>query len=171
MNLNPLTQINPVTMTAIVVIFIATYFALKKIYFDKYVDFIESRDSEISKGRAAGLEAEAITVKAKTEAEEISRNAQVKIDEITTQNRSAIYEAREEIRLKAAGEAEAIIEKGRVTLPDLKAEERAKMQRELGVCIWQVVRKLDKDIELKTVEDLVRRNIGEFDREAGGVNG
>jgi F0F1-type ATP synthase membrane subunit b/b' len=171
MNLNPLTQINPITIVSTMVIFLVTYFALKKLYVDKYVEFIETRTREVSDGRAAGLEAEAITVKAKADAEEILRGARSEADDIAAQTRTDAYELREEHRLAAAGEAEKIVAGGRERLQTIKDKEQVLLETELVDCVWRVVSKLDGKIERTTVAAVVRRNIAATESKAGPVNG
>jgi F0F1-type ATP synthase membrane subunit b/b' len=171
MNLNPLTQLNAITIVSIIVIFTMTYFALKRLYVDKYVDFMEARALEVSEGRAAGLEAEAIIVKAKAEAEEILRCARTEADDIAAQTRADSYDLREQRRFTAMDEAEKIVAKGRGSLTDMKNKERALLESELVTTVWRIVSKLDGAIDRCIVEDVVRRNMDGADEEADFING
>lgn len=171
MNLNPLTQLNAITITSIVVIFSMTFFALKKIYIDKYVDFMEARVQDVSEGKAAGLEAETIIVAAKAEAEEILRDARKEADDIAAQTRTDGYDLREERRIAAMTEAEKLVAAGRDRLSKVKEKERALLESELVVCVWRVVSKLDGKIDRETVEAVVKRNLASTDKEAGALNG
>jgi F0F1-type ATP synthase membrane subunit b/b' len=170
MNLNPLTQINAITIVSIIVIFTVTYFALKIIYVDKYVDFMEARSQKISEGRGAGLEAEAKIVKAKADAEEILRCARSEADDIAAQSRTEVYELREQRRIAATAKAEKLVDGGRGRLDKLKDKERALLESELAVCVWRVVSKLDGNIKQDSVEAVVRRNMAPTDVKAGGIN-
>ncbi|MFA5866742.1 MAG: ATP synthase F0 subunit B [Actinomycetota bacterium] len=169
--MNPLTQLNAITIVSIIVIFSITYFAMKRIYFDRYVDFMEARAAKISKGRAAGLEAESIVVKATAEAEEIVRCARVEADDIAAQTRTDIYELRERRRIAATTEAEKIVDDGRGRLEAVRDKERDLLEKELVANVWRIVSKLDGEIKRDTVEAVVRRNIAVVGAKAGGVNG
>ncbi len=171
MNLNPLTQLNAITIVSIIVIFSITFFALKRIYFDRYVDFMEARAAKISVGRAAGLEAESIIVKATAEAEEIVRCARKEADEIVAQTKTEVYEVRERSRMAATAKAEKIVAAGRGRLQEVRDKENDLLENELVANVWRIVAKLDGEIKREAVEAVVRRNIAVVDTKEGALNG
>jgi F-type H+-transporting ATPase subunit b len=125
--LDPLAQLDPVTIGGVIVIFLVTLLVLRRIAFDPLIGVMERRDARIAAARAAKAEAEAHLAAVRGERE---ARAAVAAGEATRALEAAREEAagRRRARLEAAGaEAEAILARGREEAQALRREEEARL--------------------------------------------
>ncbi len=75
MNLNPLEQLNLITMAAMAAIFLMTFFVLRKLFFIPLIEVMEKRAEKIERARTRYEEAGALLEKAREETREIAAQA------------------------------------------------------------------------------------------------
>ena len=87
LNLNPLTQIDPIVIVATIVIFVATYFALRRVFIAPYLAVMEQRERLFESAdemldhadeaeRQAAENAEAAVAAAAAATEELRKNSE-----------------------------------------------------------------------------------------------
>lgn len=155
MELNPLKQINPMVVVAVIIIFTGTYYTLRKIFFLPLIEVMERRNERIKNSRLqveeaqravnqAEKEADEIVSKAKEEADSIVRNMSEKLEEL---KKFQIEQAREE--------ADKFLEDGRKEILLTKDVEQAKLRKEAVECVGLACGKLLGKVEANTVESVV----------------
>ena len=65
MNLNPLEQLNLITMAAMAAIFLVTFFVLKTVLFTPLIDVMEKRAGKLERSRARYQEADVLIEQAR----------------------------------------------------------------------------------------------------------
>jgi F-type H+-transporting ATPase subunit b len=155
MNLNPLTQIEPVTIGATVLIFAATYRVMRTSVFLPIVNAMEDRQERIDAGRRAAEEAEQLVCAAEAEAAERLKLAHLEGDRLVQAAREKAERAREERAAAAEAEAVRILEAGRAKITAAREHEVAALRAQALDCVGLACSKLLVPIEDKTVEAIV----------------
>ncbi|MFZ3063237.1 MAG: ATP synthase F0 subunit B [Actinomycetota bacterium] len=165
MPLNPLAQINLITIVALMAIFVATYFILRKIFFLPIIEVMEKRTKKIGAARARYVEAWAVKSNAQREAERILAEAGEEAEHITEEAKEEITRVREAKVAQANAEADGILAKGREEIVRLKESEQAKLREDLFSCVNQTLTKLVGKVDERTVHSMVNKVLAA--REAG----
>lgn len=135
LNLNPLTQIDPIVIVATILIFVATYFALRRVFITPYLAVMEQRERLFESGgdmldhadqaeRQAAENAEATVAAAAAAAEELRKAAQ---------DGAAQYR-RERIGA-ATAEASKLLESGRAQIASARAGQGEKLRAQAHECV------------------------------------
>jgi F0F1-type ATP synthase membrane subunit b/b' len=164
LNLNPITQIEPLLVVAIVLVFIALYFALRHVFVRPYLAVLEARErrfahaeNSLARGnetqRAADFEAERVLTEASTRAEIVRTESEERCDEY---RRSRIAEA--------SSKAGALLDEGRARIAAERAKQSAGMRGEVETCVGIACTRLlgasDSEAVSSAVERAVSRRIG-----------
>ena len=157
MSLNPIAQINVITIAGIVIIFILTYFTLRKLFFDPYINVMEARNSKIEDSFSKQEEAKKIKEEAQKEAGRIISEAKAKADEMSNEAREKAETLREEKHTEAKAKADEILAKGREEVKVLRKAEEEKLKQNLSGCVNQALCKLIGDVDEKMVEITVHK--------------
>lgn len=157
MVLNPLAQINIVTIGALIAIFLVTFFLLRRIFFLPVIDVMEKRAARIETARTKKAEAENLLSRAQLKAEEISAEARAEAERIADAAKGEMIKVREAKTAQANAEADAIQAKGRDEVLVLKRSEEAKLKEDLCVCVNRTLSKMIGPVDEKTVRFMVNK--------------
>lgn len=152
MNLNPLEQLNLITMAAIAAIFLMTFFALRKLFFIPLIEVMEKRADKIERARSRYDEAGALLEKAREEAGKIAADAEGTAERLAEEVKGKIARTRDSKRAQAGAEADAILARGREEVARLKEAEQARLKEQLLACSRQTLVKIIPEVD----EDALR---------------
>lgn len=152
MTLNPLEQLNLITMTAIAAIFLVTFFLLRRVVFLPLIAVMEKRERRLECCRLMEQEASALLRKARGEAESILTEAADQARRLSGAGEEELMKIREERCALASAEAEKILAMGREEVLRLAEEEQAKLISNLLTCSRQTLVKLVGEVD----EDMLR---------------
>jgi F-type H+-transporting ATPase subunit b len=157
MDLNPLEQLNLITMAAIAAIFLATFFALKKVFFTPLIDVMEKRASKLERARARYQETGALLEKAQEEARRIAAEAAETAARLSEEVKGELARIRESKRAQAEAEAEKILARGQEEIARLKVTEQARLKEHLLTCSKQTLVKMIHEVDEEALRLVVNR--------------
>ncbi len=157
MNLNPLEQLNLITMAAIAAIFLTTFFALRKLFFIPLISVMEKRAEKIERARTRYEEAGALLEKAKEEAGKIAAEATGAAERLAEEVKGEIARKRDSKRVQVGVEADAILATGREEVARLKETEQARLKEELLACSRQTLVKIIREVNEDALRLVVSR--------------
>jgi F0F1-type ATP synthase membrane subunit b/b' len=157
MDLNPLEQLNWITMVAMASIFLATYGILRKVFFTPFLVIMEKRAGKLEKARARYEEARSVAEQAQEEARRIAVEASQTAEQMHEEVKGELARTRESRRAKARAEAESILAMGREEVARLKDEEQAKLKDRLLICSRQTLAKMIPEVSDETLRFVVNR--------------
>lgn len=152
MTLNPLGQLNLITMAAMAAIFLVTFFLLRKVVFLPLIAVMERRERRLERCRLLDQEATSLLRNARGEAEKILTDASDHARRLLGAAEEELVRTREERCALASGEAENILAMGRGEILRLSKEEQATLAAHLLACSRQVLVKLIGEVD----EDMLR---------------
>jgi F0F1-type ATP synthase membrane subunit b/b' len=142
MGLNPLEQLNLITMAAIAAIFLTAFFTLKKVFFTPLIDVMEKREGKLKRAHARYQEADVLIEQAREEAARIAAEAAETAERFSEDVREELAGIRESKRVLAGAEAEKILASGRAEVARLKGTEQARLKEHLLTCSRQTLVKM-----------------------------
>ncbi len=157
MGLNPLEQLNLMTMAAMAAIFLAAFIVLRKIFFIPLITVMEKRDEKIERARARYGEAEALIKKAREEAGHITAEATETAERLAEEAKGEIVRVRDAKRAQAGSEADAILSRGREEVTRLKEAEQARLKEQLLACSRQTLVKIIHEVDDDALRLVVSR--------------
>ncbi len=157
MNLNPLEQLNLVTMAAMTAIFLVTFFVLRKRFFIPLIDVMEKRAGKIGRAQARYGEADALIEKAREEAGRIAAEAAGTADRLAEEAKVEIARARDARRAQAGAEADAVLAKGREEVARLREAEQGRLKEQLLACSRQTLGKIIDEVDDDALRLVVAR--------------
>jgi F0F1-type ATP synthase membrane subunit b/b' len=157
MGLNPLEQLNPVTMAAMAAIFLATFFVLRKVFFTPLIDVMEKRAGKIERAHARYQEADALIEQAREEAAKISAEAAETAERIHADVKEELTRIRDSRRAQATAEAEKILTRGREEFALLQEAEQASLKEHLLTCSKQTLVKMIPEVDEEALRFVVNR--------------
>jgi F-type H+-transporting ATPase subunit b len=157
MNLNPLEQLNLVTMAAMATIFLVTFFVLRTVLFTPLIDVMEKRAGKLERSRARYQEADALIEQAREEAAGISAEAAETAEGSSKDIRKELAGIRESKRAEANAEAEKILASGRAEVARLKGTEQARLKEHLLTCSKQTLAKMIPTVDEEALRLVVNR--------------
>jgi F0F1-type ATP synthase membrane subunit b/b' len=157
MTLNPLEQLNLITMAAMAAIFLVTFFLLRRVVFLPLIAVMERREQRLERCRLVEQEASALLRKARGEAERILTEAADQARRLSGAGEEELMRIREERCAPASAEAEKILTTGRGEVLRLAEEEQAKLASHLLTCSRQALVKLIGEVDEDTLRFMVDR--------------
>jgi len=157
MDLNPLEQLNLVTMAAMAAIFLATFFVLRTVLFNPLIDVMEKRAGRLERSRARYQEADALIEQAREEAAGIAAEAAETAERFSEDVRRELAGMRESKRALANAEAEQILARGREAVAHLKEAEQARLKDHLLTCSKQTLVKMIPEVDEEMLRFVVNR--------------
>jgi F0F1-type ATP synthase membrane subunit b/b' len=157
MDLNPLEQLNLITMVAIASIFLVTFIILRKVFFLPLIEVMETREAKLERSRARYQESSALLEKAKEEAKGIAAEAAGAAEHLFYEARGEVAKLREAKRAQASAEAEIIITRGRDEVARLREAERARLKEHLVTCSKQTLFKMLHEVDEEALRSIVDR--------------
>ncbi len=157
MNLNPLEQLNLITMAAIAAIFLVTFFVLKTMFFNPLIDVMEKRSDKLKRSRARYREVDALIEQARVEAARIAAEAAETAERYSEDIRSELAGIQESKRILANAEADKILASGRTEVESLKGSEQARLKEHLLTCSKQTLVKMISTVDEEALRLMVNR--------------
>jgi len=157
MNLNPLEQLNLITMAAMAAIFLVTFFILKTVFFTPLIDVMEKRAGKLERSRARYQEADVLIEQAREEAARIAAEAGETAERFFEDIRRELAGIRESKRALAGTEAEKILASGRAEVSRLKGTEQARLKEHLLTCSMQTLVKMIPTVDEEALRLVVNR--------------
>jgi F-type H+-transporting ATPase subunit b len=157
MGLNPLEQLNLVTMAAMAAIFLVTFFILRRVLFNPLIDAMEKRAGRLERSRARYQEADALIEQAREEAKEIAAKAAEVAERFSEDVRRELAGIRESKRALANAEAENILASGRAEAARIKGTEQSRLKDHLLTCSKQTLVKMIPAVDEEALRLVVNR--------------
>ncbi len=157
MDLNPLEQLNLITMAAMAAIFLVTFFILKKVFFTPLIGIMEKRAGKLETSLARYQEADALIGQAREEAARIAAEAAETAERLSQDLRKELAGIRESKRALANAEAEKILAGGREEVTRLKGMEQARLKDHLLACSRQTLVKMIPTVDEEALRLVVNR--------------
>lgn len=155
MDLNPLNQIEPYLIIAVVVLFALTYQVLKRVYFLPYIDVMEAREARLVAAEAQADEAVAILEDAERQAGELVDSARERADRIVREARDRAESERRLAAVTAGEQAGKALEEGRARIAAARTTELERLRSEALDCVGIACEKLIGEADPATVEAAV----------------
>ena len=157
LNLNPLASIQPITIVLIIAIFVATYFAFRKVFVYPYLAVMQEREHLFDEADEALEQADEVDRRAREEAERILDEAAKYAEEarLASATRAGEYQRQRvgEATTKAAG----ILEEGRAKIATERAEQHERLRSQVDDCVGIACKRLLGNVEPQMVDDAVDR--------------
>jgi F0F1-type ATP synthase membrane subunit b/b' len=157
LNLNPLSQIDPVVIVAVIVIFVVMFLLLRRLYVRPYLQVMEAREDLFSTARGQSAEGERITRESELHAEQVLSKAATDAEELRSAAQSRADAYRKEQLAQASLESSGLLEKGRAELLAVREHERASVQSQAIECVTVACTQLLGDVDAEAVESTVNR--------------
>jgi F0F1-type ATP synthase membrane subunit b/b' len=157
LNLNPLTQIDPIVIVAIIVIFVATYFALRRVFVMPYLAVMEERERLFESGDEMLDRADIVEEEAVQNAEATIAQAAAAADELRARSQESAEQYRRERVESATQEASLLLESGRAQIVAARAEQSEKLRTQVLECVGLACDRLLGERDPETVEAAVDR--------------
>ncbi len=157
MNLDPLEQLNWITMASMAVIFLASLLVLRKMLFAPLIEVMERRAAKAEKARARYEEMALLREDAEKEARRITEEAAGTAGRLSDEVKAELAKVREARRAKAGAEAEDILLHGREDVARLRRTEQARLKEHLMTFSRQTLAKMISDVNEEALELIVNR--------------
>ena len=157
MSLNPLEQINLITMVAVAVIFLATSLLLRKVFFLPLIDVMEKRARKLERASAIYADADALVERSKDEAARMVAESTEEADRLSQEVKDELVRIREVSIAEANAEAQSILARGRNEAARIKAAEQDKSKEQLLACCRQTLAKMIGLVDEDTLRLVVSR--------------
>ena len=157
MGLNPLEQLNLVTMAAMAAIFLVTFFVLRKVLFNPLIDVMEKRADKFERARARYQQADALIKQAQEEAARIAAEAAETAERFSADVKRELAGTRESKRALANAEAENILLSGRAEAARIKGTEQSRLKDHLLACSKQTLVKMIPTVDEEALRLVVNR--------------
>ncbi len=157
MSLNPLEQLNLITMAAMAAIFLVTFFILKTVLFTPLIDVMEKRTGKLERSRARYQEADVLTEQAREEAARIAAEAAETAERFSEDVRRELAGIGESKRALANAEAGKILASGREEIARLKGLEQTRLKEHLLTCSKQTLVKMIPTVDEEALRLVVNR--------------
>jgi F-type H+-transporting ATPase subunit b len=155
MVLDPVAQLHPVAIGAVVAIFLATFAVLRRTCVLPLLDAMERRAARLEAARALRAAAEVKIADAQLRAKEVLDKAHDEAARITGAARQRALRAREERLASGRAEAEAVLARGRDEIAALRRAAQARLAEDLCACAGQVLARMAGRVDERTVRFLV----------------
>jgi F0F1-type ATP synthase membrane subunit b/b' len=157
MGLNPLEQLNLITIVAIASIFLVTFFTLRKVFFTPLIDVMEKRAGKLERAHARYQEADALVEKAREEAKRIGAEAAETAAHLSEAVKGELTGIRESKRAQANAETEKIFARGREEIARLEETEQTRLKEQLLMCSRQTLIKMIHEVDEDSLRFVVNR--------------
>jgi len=157
MELNPLNQLNPLVIGAVIIVFTATYLVLRRWFFLPVIEVMESRRMRIEQAEGSRAEARRVVAEAESKAQTLLDAAKEQANVIVEQTREAREELKAAEMAAAQKDVERVLAKGRAAAAALRDVEQAKLRDEAVQCVTLACTKVIGPVEPSLVGSVVDR--------------
>jgi F0F1-type ATP synthase membrane subunit b/b' len=148
---------------ATVLIFVATYVVLRKVFFDKVVAVMEDRQERIEECQGKCAEARALIESAQKEADETVASAEAERESLLSSVRERAQSEREAQIAGAQRAAERRLEEGRLEIASEREREVERLVREANECVGlacaKIVGPVDEELIAPVVDRVVEKRL------------
>lgn len=157
LNLNPLSQLDPVVIVIVAVIVAITYLLLRRLFVLPYLEVMEAREELYSEAHRQAAEAARLRRESDLEAEAVLSEAAASAEEIRSGAQSRADVHRKECIAAASQEASEALETGRAELRATRERELAHVQSQAIECVSAACERLLGSADPAAVESAVVR--------------
>ena len=157
MQLNPLMQLDWRVILATVLIFVATYFVMRRVFYDKVVAVMEDRREHIDECQGKCAEARALVETAQKDADEMVASAEAELESLLSASSERAQSERSAKIADVQHTAERRLEQGRLEIASERQGEIARLVREANECVGLACAKLVGPVEDETIAPIVDR--------------
>jgi len=155
--LNPLNQIDPITVALTIVVFIATYWLMRKVFFDKTIAVMEAREVRCHDAEEACRRAQAVIAQAEHRAEETAAATHDEAEALITRTREEAEEEKVSLLAQARQQAEARLQEGRTEVLAAREREITSLRTEAIECVGLACEKLAGHANPDVIDSVVDR--------------
>jgi F-type H+-transporting ATPase subunit b len=164
LNLNPITQIQPLLVAGIVVLFIVTYFVLRRVFVRPYLAVLESRERRFEHAEQSRERCAQARLDAQAEADRLLAEASKHSETLHAESDERCDEYRRSRIAEASSRAAALLDEGRNKIAAERAKHSAEMRGEVEECVGVACKRLlgrsDPEAVANAVERAAARRIG-----------
>lgn len=161
MNLNPLGQISPTVIVAVILIVTAMYFVLRRVYVFPYLRVIEEREQIFEVADARCAEATQCVAAANADSEQAVAEAVAEAEAMRAEAREHADEYHRTRVTETTNSAAMRLEEGRAQIAASRDAELRRLRTEASDCVrvacGQLVGSVDDELVTATVERLMAR--------------
>jgi F-type H+-transporting ATPase subunit b len=165
MVLDPLAQINAITVAGTIVVFFVTLLLLRRILFLPLIEVMEQRAAKLEQAKARKAEADALLERAQLEVQQTRSIAAAEAAQLIEKVRDETARIRSERLAGAGAEADAILARGREEIRVLRHSEDARLADELCTCVTAMLTTMIGPVDAAAVRLTVMQVVA--GREAG----
>lgn len=157
MELNPLNQIDLITVALTILVFIATYWLMRKVFFDKTIAVMEAREVRCRDAQEACNQAQTIIAQAEHRAEEIEAATREEADALVARTREEAEKEKVSLLAQARQQAEARLQEGRTEVLAAREREITSLRTEAIECVGLACEKLAGHADTDVIDSVVDR--------------
>jgi F-type H+-transporting ATPase subunit b len=157
MSLNPLEQLNLVTIAAVAAIFLVTYVALRRLLFEPLLALMDRRARRVAEGAAAAEEARALVARAQQEAAKLVADATAAAERLERDVKDELARLREARVAEANARTGDLLARGRAEVSRIRSEEDARLEEQLLACSRQALLKMAGEVDAAALRLVVAR--------------
>jgi len=157
LNLNPLSQLDPVVMVAVALIVAVTYLLLRRLFVLPYLEVMEAREDLFADARTRAAEASKVRRESDLQAEAVLAQAAASAEEIRSGAKTRADTHRKELISKASLEASETLERGRAELRTVREQELSAIQGQAIECVSAACERLLGSADPAAVQSAVVR--------------
>jgi F0F1-type ATP synthase membrane subunit b/b' len=156
-NLNPISQIDPVVIVVVALILVVTYLLLRRVYVLPYLDVMETREERFSVARQQSAQAAEVRRSSDLQAEAILTEAAAVSEGIRNAAAARAEAYRKERLAEASQRSSESLESGRAELSAVRQRELASVQTQAIECVAAACEQLLGGADAEAVESTVVR--------------
>jgi F0F1-type ATP synthase membrane subunit b/b' len=156
-NLNPISQIDPVVIVVVALILVVTYLLLRRVYVLPYLDVMETREERFSVARQQSAQAAEVRRSSDLQAEAILTEAAAASEGIRNAAAARAEAYRKERLAEASQRSSESLESGRAELRAVRERELASVQTQAIECVAAACEQLLGGADAEAVESTVVR--------------
>jgi len=161
-NLNPISQLDLVTMAVVAVIFMATYFGLRRFFVIPLLAVMRERRGMVEVARADQDEAARLLETANTDAESMIAEARGKADALLAEAREESLEAKREQIAQATRHASERLEAGRADIAEVRERSMSMMRKQAIECVGIACGQLMVESEDRAIGEAVDKLMSRY---------
>lgn len=159
MELNPLKQIDPVVIVAVMIVFALTYVVLRRVFFGPYIQVMEERSRRLESGREQAEDARVLIETAEAEAAQLMDRVREKADRAVREARQSAEGAGRRTVEATLEEVGVLLEQGRARIAQARENELSVMRQEALDCVGLACSRLVGTSDLSSIEMAVDKLI------------
>lgn len=161
-NLNPISQLDLVTMAVVAVIFMATYFGLRRFFVMPLLAVMRERGGMVEVARADQDEAARLLETANADAESMLAEAREKADTLLAEAREGSLEAKREQIARATRQASERLEAGRADIAKARERSMAMMRGQAIECVGIACGQLHVESDDRSIAEAVDKLLSRY---------